>query len=171
MEKMSPSPFLTEQHKLVSSTQIKRSLTPRRRAREYALQGIYQTLMMQKSGGMSHAHDIIKQLGEDPAFAKAQYALFESIFVGVCKYLEVLQREIQQHLDRPMDELSPIELSCILIGAYELKFDLATPYKVAINEAVELGKTFGGTDGHKYVNGILDQIAQKVRIAEIQQAS
>jgi N utilization substance protein B len=165
---MPPSPFLTEQHKLVSSTQIKRSLTPRRRAREYALQGIYQVLMITKSGGIANTSGIVKQLGEDPAFAKAQFELFESIFEGVSNHSDILQQEIQTHLDRPMEELSPIELACMMIGTYELKYDLATPYKVAINEAVELTKTFGGTDGHKYVNGILDQIAQKVRILEIQ---
>ena len=164
---MPPSPYLTEQHKLVSSTQVKRSLTPRRRAREYALQGIYQWLMMTKSGGLPTTHLISKQLGEDPAFIKAQYELFESVFEGVCQHVEQLQSEIVEFLDRPIEELSPIELGCMMIGAYELKYDLATPYKVAINEAVELTKTFGGTDGHKYVNGVLDQIAQKVRSQEI----
>ena len=165
---MSPSPFLTEQHKLVSSTQIKRSLTPRRRAREYALQGIYQWLMITKSGGLATTASIVKQLGEDPAFTKAQFELFEAIFEGVCNHAEILQQEITQHLDRPMEELSPIELGCMMIGAYELKYDLSTPYKVAINEAVELTKTFGGTDGHKYVNGILDRLAQQLRAVEIQ---
>ena len=164
---MPPSPYLTEQHKLVSSTQIKRSLTPRRRAREYALQGIYQWLMITKSGGIAATHVISKQLGEDPAFTKAQYELFESVFEGVCQNAENLHMEIIAFLDRPIEELSPIELGCMMIGAYELKYDLATPYKVAINEAVELAKTFGGTDGHKYVNGILDQIAQKLRAQEI----
>ena len=164
---MPPSPYLTEQHKLVSSTQIKRSLTPRRRAREYALQGIYQWLMITKSGGLPVSQAIAKQLAEDPAFTKAQFELFESVFDGVCQHAEVLQSEISLHLDRPLQELSPIELGCMMIGAFELQFDLSTPYKVAINEAVELSKTFGGTDGHKYVNGILDQIAQKVRAPEI----
>ncbi len=164
---MAPSPYLTEQHKLVSSTQIKRSLTPRRRAREYALQGIYQWLMITKSGGIAATQAISKQLGEDPAFTKAQYELFESVFEGVCQNAENLQTEITAFLDRPIEELSPIELGCMMIGAYELKYDLATPYKVAINEAVELTKTFGGTDGHKYVNGVLDQIAQKLRAQEI----
>jgi transcription antitermination protein NusB len=168
MGKMPPSPYLTEQHKLVSSTQIKRSLTPRRRAREYALQGIYQWLMISKSGGLPSAASISKQLAEDPAFAKAQLVLFESIFHGVSHHSDTLQGEIAQHLDRPIEELSPIELGCLMIGAYELKFDLATPYKVAINEAVELTKTFGGTDGHKYVNGVLDQIAHRFRSSEIE---
>ena len=83
---MPPSPYLTEQHKLVSSTPIKRSLTPRRRAREYALQGIYQWLMITKSGGLPATSAIAKQLGEDPAFVKAQFELFESVFEGVCQH-------------------------------------------------------------------------------------
>jgi N utilization substance protein B len=123
--------------------------------------------MMTKSGGLPTTHVISKQLGEDPAFTKAQHELFESVFEGVCQHIEQLQSEIIEFLDRPIEELSPIELGCMMIGAYELKYDLATPYKVAINEAVELTKTFGGTDGHKYVNGVLDQIAQKVRSQEI----
>jgi len=167
---MPPSPYLTEQHKLVSSTQVKRSLTPRRRAREYALQGIYQWLMITKSGGLPNSSSIAKQLSEDPAFVKAQFDLFDSIFQGVSDHSDNLQNEIVQHLDRPIDELSPIELACLMIGAFELKFDLSTPYKVAINEAVELTKTFGGTDGHKYVNGVLDQLAQRFRAQEIDAA-
>ena len=168
---MPPSPYLTEQHKLVSSTPIKRSLTPRRRAREYALQGIYQWLMISKSGGLPVMNGIAKQLGEDPAFVKAQYELFETVFEGVCQHADILQTDIVEFLDRPIEELSPIELACMMIGAFELKYDLSTPYKVAINEAVELTKTFGGTDGHKYVNGVLDQIAQRFRSIEIDAAS
>lgn len=164
---MPPSPYLTDAHKLISSTPVKRSLTPRRRAREYALQGVYQWLMITKSGGLPATHAIAQQLSEDPAFSKAQQALFDSIFAGVCQHADGLQSEIEAFIDRPINELSPIELACMMIGAFELKYDLATPYKVAINEAVELTKTFGGTDGHKYVNGILDHIAQKFRDLEM----
>jgi N utilization substance protein B len=82
--------------------------------------------------------------------------------------VDQLQAEIVEFLDRPIEELSPIELGCMMIGAFELKYDLATPYKVAINEAVELTKTFGGTDGHKYVNGVLDLLAQQLRSTEVQ---
>ena len=71
-------------------------------------------------------------------------------------------------MDRPINELSPVEHAALLIGSYELAMDPSVPYKVAINEAVELAKTFGGTDGHKYVNGVLDLLAQQLRSAEIQ---
>ena len=132
----------------------KRSLTPRRRAREYALQGVYQWLVMRRAGSLGNAAAISKQLAEDPAFALCKLDLFEGLFNGV--------------LDRPANELSPVEHAAMLIGAYELAMDISVPYKVAINEAVELAKTFGGTDGHKYVNGVLDLLAQSLRTAETQ---
>ncbi len=154
-----------------SNTVHKRSLTPRRRAREYALQGIYQFLVIQRAGELSDppltASAISKQLGEDPAFKKCQSDLFTTIFNGVIQQNHELDALITPELDRPLDELSPIEHAAMLIGTYELASDLSVPYKVAINEAVELDKTFGGTDGHKYVNGVLDQLAQKLRAAEL----
>lgn len=153
------------------SSNPKRSLTPRRRAREYALQGIYQYLVIQNTGELNDApltvSAITKQLGEDPAFKKCQNDLFTSIFQGVIAQRQALDALIIPELDRPLAELSPVEHAAMLIGTYELAVDLSVPYKVAINEAVELAKTFGGTDGHKYVNGVLDQLAQKLRQAEI----
>jgi N utilization substance protein B len=154
-----------------STPSPKRSLTPRRRAREYALQGIYQYLVIQKAGELNDTpltiSAITKQLGEDPAFKKCQSDLFASIFQGAIGQLMELDALIIPDLDRPLAELSPVEHAALLIGTYELATDLSVPYKVAINEAVELAKTFGGTDGHKYVNGVLDQLAQKLRHAEI----
>ena len=154
-----------------STSNPKRSLTPRRRAREYALQGIYQYLVIQKAGELNDTpltiSAITKQLGEDPAFKKCQSDLFASIFQGAIGQLMELDALIIPELDRPLAELSPVEHAALLIGTYELATDLSVPYKVAINEAVELAKTFGGIDGHKYVNGVLDQLAQKLRHAEI----
>jgi N utilization substance protein B len=148
----------------------KRSLTPRRRAREYALQGIYQYLVIKKAGELTDPPLVIstitKQLGEDPAFKKCQGDLFTAIFQGVLKQNQELDALITPELDRPLAELSPVEHAALLIGTFELATDLSVPYKVAINEAVELTKTFGGTDGYKYVNGVLDQLAQKLRQAE-----
>jgi len=157
-------------HKLVSSTPVKRSLTPRRRAREYALQGIYQWLVIKQAGGFADVPTIARQLAEDPAFAKCQRELFDKLIQGVTDHADGLQIQIEPHLDRPMEELSPVEYGALLIGAYELAHDLATPYRVAINEAVELAKTFGGTDGHKFVNGVLDRLAQALRPIEVNAA-
>jgi transcription antitermination protein NusB len=146
----------------------KRSLTPRRRAREYALQGIYQSLVMRRAGSLPNANMIAKQLAEDPGFRRCQHDLFDGIFSGVLERTDELEGIITPALDRPINELSPVEHAALLIGTYELAIDLSVPYKVAINEAVELAKTFGGTDGHKYVNGVLDLLAQKLRSTEMQ---
>ena len=148
----------------------KRSLTPRRRAREYALQGVYQWLVMRRAGSLPNATSIAKQLAEDPAFARCKLELFSGIFEGVIERADELDSLLTPALDRPNHELSPVEHAALLSGAYELAIDLSVPYKVAINEAVELAKTFGGTDGHKYVNGVLDLLAQTLRSVEIQAA-
>ena len=146
----------------------KRSLTPRRRAREYALQGVYQSLVVRRAGSLPNGVAIAKQLAEDPAFRRCQLELFQGIFDGVLERTDELEALITPALDRPINELSPVEHAALLIGTYELAADLSVPYKVAINEAVELAKTFGGTDGHKYVNGVLDLLAKTLRTAETQ---
>ena len=155
--------------KPISSTTVKRSLTPRRRAREYALQGIYQWLVVKASGGFADHATITKQLAEDPGFKKCQEDLFNHLFSGVVNHFDTLEASIKKHLDRPLEELSPVELAALLIATYELAHDISVPFKVAINEAVELAKVFGGTDGHKYVNGVLDKLAQEWRPHEMAQ--
>jgi N utilization substance protein B len=141
----------------------KRSLTPRRRAREYALQGVYQSLVMRRAGSLPNKTLIAKQLAEDPAFRRCQLELFQGIFEGVLDRTDEFEALITPALDRPIT----VEHAALLIGTYELAADLSVPYKVAINEAVELAKTFGGTDGHKYVNGVLDLLAQQLRSTEV----
>jgi N utilization substance protein B len=78
-----------------------------------------------------------------------------------------LETLLAPHLDRPLAELSPVEFSVLMLGAFELSQHPEVPYKVVINEAVELAKTFGGTDGHKYVNGVLDKLVPQVRAVEV----
>jgi len=146
----------------------KRSLTPRRRAREYALQGVYQSLVMRRAGSLPNASAIAKQLAEDPGFRRCHSDLFNGLFQGVLERTDELEGIIIPALDRSINELSPVEHAALLIGVFELALDLSVPYKVAINEAVELAKTFGGTDGHKYVNGVLDLLAKTLRATEIQ---
>ena len=169
MSKSSPNPSLAHANKENldgKSVAPKRPLTPRRRAREYALQGVYQSLAVRRAGSLPNGTAIAKQLAEDPAFKRCQLDLFNGIFQGVLDRTDELEAIITPALDRPINELSPVEHAALLIGAYELAADLSVPYKVAINEAVELAKTFGGTDGHKYVNGVLDLLAQKLRTTE-----
>lgn len=134
----------------------------RRRSREFALQALYQWQLAGQS-----LSDIEQQYAQADGFAKADSALFLTILSGVLKQAEALKEKLQPHLDRPWKEVSPIESAILLIGAFELENMPETPYRVIINEAIELGKSFGGTDGHKYVNGILDKLAANVRANEI----
>ncbi|MEW6562603.1 MAG: transcription antitermination factor NusB [Pseudomonadota bacterium] len=134
----------------------------RRRARELALQGVYQWRM----GGDS-VTDIEKQIREEKSLGRYDTEFFSQLLHGVVARSEDLQAEIAPHLDRPIEELSPIEFSVLMLGAYEMLRHPEVPYRVVINEAVELAKTFGGTDGHKFVNGVLDKLAAKVRAAEV----
>ena len=134
----------------------------RRRSREFALQALYQWQL----AGQSLA-DIEQQYAAAEGFAKADSVLFSVIVSGVLKHVETLKEKLGPHLDRPWKEVSPIESGILLIGAFELIHLPETPYRVIINEAIELAKSFGGTDGHKYVNGILDKLAASVRADEI----
>ena len=140
----------------------KRSLTPRRRAREYALQGVYQSLVMRRAGSIPNAVAIAKQLSEDPAFRRCQLDLFQGIFDGVLARTDELEAIITPALDRPINELSPVEHAALLIGAYELAADLSVPYKVAINEAIELAKSFSGESSGKFVNGVLGTVYREI---------
>jgi transcription antitermination protein NusB len=137
----------------------------RRRARELALQGLYQWLI---AGGEASAIDA--QLREHEGYEKCDSLHFDALLRGGIESAAVLDAALARHVDRKTSELSPIEHAVLMIGAYELQHCLNIPYKVAINEAVELAKAFGGTDGHKYVNGVLDKVAADLRPAEVQAA-
>ncbi|MDR2452125.1 MAG: transcription antitermination factor NusB [Candidatus Accumulibacter sp.] len=135
----------------------------RRRAREFVLQGLYQWLV----GGADEAA-IEAHLADGDGFDKADREFFSGLLRGVLARQEALRERLQAHLDRPFAELSPIEAGVLLAGAYELLHCPETPYRVVINEAIELAKEFGGTDGHKYVNGVLDKLAAEARPAEVE---
>lgn len=130
----------------------------RRRAREYALQALYQWYV-----AANEPDDIQRGIAEDPPFAKIDQDFFKKLFRGAIDNEQQLQAAISPALDRPYAELSPIERSILLLASYELAHTPETPYRVVINEAIELAKDFGGTDGHKYVNGVLDKIAPGLR--------
>ena len=132
----------------------------RRRSREFALQSLYQWLVTGHD-----AKDLCQQAAESKEFSRADKAHFEDLLSGVIENTSALHAGIQPFLDRPAQSLSPIEHALLLIGAYELMQAKDIPYRVAINEAVELAKSYGGTDGHKYVNGVLDKLAAQVRPA------
>ena len=140
----------------------------RRRSREFALQGLYEWLL---SGDASanNAAAIEAHIRETPGFEKADAAHYAALLQGVIAHAAALRTSIAPHLDRPVVELSPVEHGVLLLGAYELAHHLEIPYRVVINEAVEITKSFGGTDGYKYVNGVLDKVAADVRRSEIGQ--
>ena len=126
------------------------------------MQGLYQWLI---AGSAPPA--IRSELAESGGFARCDPAFFESLWCGVTGDFEALIAAVRPYLDRPSDQLSPIEKGVLAIGAWELLHTPETPYRVAINEAVELEKVYGGTDGHKYVNGVLDKLAAATRAAEV----
>ena len=134
----------------------------RRRAREFVLQGLYQW----RVGGADEAA-IEAYAPEMEGYAKADREFFVANLRGVISQSEGLTAQISQHIDRPFKELSPVEACILMLGAYELNNQPETPYRVIINEAIELTKAFGGTDGHKYVNGVLDKVAALARPDEV----
>ncbi|MBM3407165.1 MAG: transcription antitermination factor NusB [Betaproteobacteria bacterium] len=135
----------------------------RRRSRELALQGLYEWLVSASEPGTIEAHLQF----DNPGFVKADRDHFQALLHGVISANTLLHEAITPHLDRPVAELSPVEHAVLLLGVFELMHHPEIPYRVVINEAVELAKTFGGTDGYKYVNGVLDRVALKVRAVEI----
>jgi N utilization substance protein B len=130
----------------------------RHRAREFALQGVYQWLLNHEDATIIDAH-----IRQAHGFAKADSEHFAALIYGSIQEASLLRDSIIPLLDRPVHELSPVEHAALLIGAFELKHHLEIPYRVVINEAVELTKSFGGIDGHKYVNGVLDKLASLIR--------
>jgi N utilization substance protein B len=136
--------------------------SPRHRAREFALQGLYQWLLNNESSSTIQAH-----IRQAHGFDKADLEHFQSLLKGSIEQSIALREVISPLIDRTIAELSPIEHAVLLIGAYELKNHIEIPYRVVINEAVELTKSFGGVDGHKYVNGVLDKLAVRLRYDEV----
>ncbi|HEX6007407.1 MAG TPA: transcription antitermination factor NusB [Burkholderiales bacterium] len=137
------------------------SKTSRRRAREFALQGLYQWQLAK-----SEPDTIAQQLAEAKAFDKLDTDYFRSLLHGTVRDAVELERDISPCLDRPFAALSPVERGILFLAAYEFRHHLEVPYRVVINEAVELAKEYGGTDGYKFVNGVLDRLAARLRAAE-----
>lgn len=137
--------------------------SPRRRSREFALQGLYQWLLNKED-----ALVITEYIKQAQDFKKADTNHFIDLLTGTIQQADSLRHDIAPYLDRTIEELSPIEHAILLLGAFELSNHLEIPYRVVINEAVELTKSFGGIDGHKFVNGVLDKLAAQVRAVEVE---
>jgi N utilization substance protein B len=150
-----------------------RAPSPRRVARERVLRALYQ---WQIAGGDYAALRVQAEQAEPEEIEAGEgkvaphAGLLDELLQGVLTHATALDAALAPHLDRPVAELSPIEHAILLIAAYELSHSLNVPYKVCINEAVELAKRYGGTDGHKFVNGVLDKLARVTRRVEIEAA-
>ena len=144
---------------------MKSSRSPRRRAREFAIKGLYQWVL---TGG--EPRDIAQQVALSEGYGRSDQEMFNRLWTGTIAARTELDALLAQYLDRAPAALSPIVHAILLIGAFELRSMIETPYRVVINEAVELAKVFGGTDGHKYVNGVLDKLAAQLRGPEIEAA-
>ena len=134
----------------------------RTRAREFAMQALYQHLV-----GRNEADSIDAFTRDLVGFNKADSAHYDALLHGCISDAKALDAGIVPLLDRPMAEISPVEHAVLWIGSYEFKNCLDVPYRVVINECIELAKAFGGTDGHKYVNGVLHKMAPSLRAAEV----
>ncbi len=135
----------------------------RTRARGFALQALYQVMV-----GGNPADEVDSFTRDLSGFHKADTVHFDALLHGCAAQAEALDALILPVLDRKLSELSPIEHGVLWIGAYELQHCLDIPWRVVLNECIDLAKEFGGTDGHKYVNAVLNQLAQQLRLAEVQ---
>lgn len=134
----------------------------RTRAREFALQALYQFIV-----GRNDAGDVDAFTRDLAGFHKADSAHYDALLHGSIAEISTLDALITPLLDRPLVELSPIEHAVLWIGVYEFKHCLDVPWRVVLNECIELAKSFGGTDGHKYINGVLHQLASQLRPMEV----
>ena len=140
----------------------KSSSGARTRARELVLQALYQKQIAEHDSG-----ELIKQFHEQKAFERVDQEFFDETLKDICEQQAELEEKISELIDRPLEQLDPVEFGILLIGIFELQNRVDVPYKVVINEGVNLAKRFGATDGHKYVNACLDKAAQSMREIEI----
>lgn len=140
----------------------KKKLSERQKARRMVLQALYQWELASASAADIQAEFRAYYLG------KIDWVYFHEVFPGVVEKAAELDAAVTPLLDRAIGDLDPVELSLLRFGMYELLHRIDVPYKVVINESVELARVFGATDGHKYINGILDRAARSIRTLEIE---
>lgn len=136
----------------------------RSQARRCAVQALYQ---WQLTG--ADVPDVVAQIMEEKDVKKVDVSYFRGLLSGVVKQVDSIDELLAPALDRSVESLDPVELAVMRMGVYELQYSIEVPYRVVINEAVELAKTFGADQGHKYVNGVLDKLAMTLRSAEVKQ--
>ena len=133
----------------------------RRKSRELVLKAVYRGMI-----NAGELKQVFLDMKEDPEYVKADEAYFKALLEGVTGKTGELDQQISVFIDRKIAELSPVEHAILRISSFELMFNSSIPYKVAINEGVELAKLYGGADGHKYINGVLDKVAASARPLE-----
>ena len=139
-------------------TEQVKKISPRRRARECAVQALYSWAVSQNSPEIVELNFMTEQ---DMKGVDTPY--FRKLFRQTVENVEAVERTMQGYLDRGLTELDPIEKAILRLAVYELQFEVDVPYKVVINEAIEVAKVFGADESHKYINGVLDKIAPLVR--------
>ncbi len=147
----------------MSGDVLHRDKGSRHKARRAAVQALYQWQLTQQEPGDIESHFIL-----DHEMNDIDIEYFHLLVREIPLHRHELDDHIIPNLDRDLSEIDPVELACLRIGAYELEFRPEIPYKVILNEAVELSKTFGAEHGHKYVNAILDRVASSLRAHEIE---
>ncbi len=135
----------------------------RTRARELLLQALYQKQIAGHDGT-----ELLKQFREQTAYKRVDHEFFDEALAEICASQEELEKTIEPLIDRPLEQLDPVEMGVLLIGVFELQARPDVPFRVVINEGVNLAKRFGALDGHKYINACLDLAAQSLRSAEVQ---
>jgi N utilization substance protein B len=134
----------------------------RARAREAALQGLYRWLLTREE-----PEQIASDLAGADSFGRVDGPYFRNLLAGAVAQAGEIEAACADLLDRPAAQLSPVERGILLLAGFELRHQPDVPYRVVINEAIELAKRYGGTDGHKYVNGVLDRLAPRLRPEEV----
>jgi N utilization substance protein B len=130
----------------------------RSRARELIVQSLYQKQIT--------GHDVVellRQFHERPDYKRVDQEYYDEVLKAVCEFRESIEEGIDELADRPIAQLDPVERSILMLGYYELQSKPDVPYKVVINESVNLAKRFGAVDGHKYINAVLDRAVKKLR--------
>jgi len=134
----------------------------RHKARHYGMQALYQWQISRNA-----LRDIENQFRAEYDFSQVDLEFFQELLHQIPAQLGELELIFSPYLDRPLKDLTPIELSLLRMGTYELAHRIDVPFKVAINEAVSLAKKFGAAESHKYINGVLDNVAKQLRAVEI----
>jgi N utilization substance protein B len=133
----------------------------RSRARELIVQSLYQMQIADHD-----ADELLAQFRERPDYNRVDQPFYEQAITGICGQIAELEKRLEEFADRPLAQLDPVEKGILLLGIYELFMQPDVPFKVVINESVNLAKRFGAADGHKYINAVLDRAVKEYRSAD-----